>query len=61
MSRVHLGKLGLSDTCLIFPALPSTDIFAMAELMYRCLRLDPNGWATAEELLQDPWLEGADD
>ncbi|KAJ7761461.1 kinase-like protein [Mycena olivaceomarginata] len=30
-------------------------------LMRRCLRLNPDDRATAEELLQDPWLEGAND
>ncbi|KAJ7035842.1 kinase-like protein [Mycena alexandri] len=42
-------------------AIPSTDVSAMAKLMHRCLRLSPEDRATAEELLQDPWLEGASD
>ncbi|KAJ7435298.1 kinase-like protein [Mycena galericulata] len=41
-------------------AMPSNDVSAMAALMRRCLRLNPDDRATAEELLQDPWLEGAD-
>ncbi|KAJ6600465.1 kinase-like protein, partial [Mycena vulgaris] len=41
--------------------MPSNDVSAMATLMRRCLRLSPDARATAEELLQDPWLEGADD
>ncbi|KAJ7748548.1 kinase-like protein [Mycena maculata] len=42
-------------------AMPSNDVSAMATLMRRCLRLNPDDRVTAEELLQDPWLEGADD
>ncbi|KAJ7435148.1 kinase-like protein [Mycena latifolia] len=42
-------------------AIPSTDVSAMAKLMHRCLCLNPDDRATAEELLQDPWLEGAND
>ncbi|KAF7364237.1 Serine/threonine-protein kinase SRPK [Mycena sanguinolenta] len=42
-------------------AIPSTDVFAMGKLMRRCLRLSPDDRATAEELLHDPWLEGAND
>ncbi|KAF8152886.1 kinase-like protein [Mycena galopus ATCC 62051] len=41
--------------------IPSTDVSAIAKLMHRCLRLNPDDRATAEELLQDPWLEGAND
>ncbi|KAJ7036690.1 kinase-like protein [Mycena alexandri] len=41
-------------------AIPSADVVAIAKLMYQCLRLNPADRATAEELLQDPWLEGAD-
>ncbi|KAJ7083288.1 kinase-like protein [Mycena belliarum] len=41
-------------------AIPPTEVSAMAEFMHRCLRLDPDERATADELLQDPWLEGAD-
>ncbi|KAJ7231858.1 kinase-like protein [Mycena haematopus] len=42
-------------------AIPAAEISGMAKLIYRCLRLNPDDRATAEELLQDPWLEGADD
>ncbi|KAJ6610824.1 kinase-like domain-containing protein [Mycena sp. CBHHK59/15] len=42
-------------------AIPSTDVSAMGKLMHRCLRLSPDDRATAKELLQDPWLEGAND
>ncbi|KAJ7115880.1 kinase-like domain-containing protein [Mycena epipterygia] len=41
-------------------AIPSTDVSAMAKLMRRCLRLNPDDRATADDLLQDPWLEGVD-
>ncbi|KAJ7067380.1 kinase-like protein, partial [Mycena amicta] len=34
---------------------------ALAQFMRRWLRLNPDDRATAEELLQDPWFEGADD
>ncbi|KAJ7848410.1 kinase-like protein [Mycena leptocephala] len=42
-------------------AILSSDVSAMAKFMHRCLRLNPDDRATAEELLQDPWLEGAND
>ncbi|KAJ7167949.1 kinase-like protein [Mycena filopes] len=41
--------------------IPVAEIIGMANFMRRCLRLNPDDRATAEELLQDPWLEGADD
>ncbi|KAJ7256142.1 kinase-like domain-containing protein [Mycena haematopus] len=47
--------------CAKNTAIPSADISAIIKLMSRCLRLNPNDRATAEELLQDPWFEGADD
>ncbi|KAJ7839787.1 kinase-like protein [Mycena leptocephala] len=42
-------------------AILSADVSAIAKFMHRCLRLNPDDRATAEELLQDPWLEGAND
>ncbi|KAJ6528449.1 kinase-like domain-containing protein [Mycena capillaripes] len=39
-------------------AIPYTDVSAIAKLIHRCLRLSPDDRATAEELLQDPWLQG---
>ncbi|GLB34428.1 putative kinase-like protein [Lyophyllum shimeji] len=35
------------------------DLSSTAKIMQRCLRLDPKERATAQELLQDPWWQGA--
>ncbi|EDR12112.1 uncharacterized protein LACBIDRAFT_311109 [Laccaria bicolor S238N-H82] len=35
------------------------DVLATANIIKRCLRLNPKDRATAEELLQDPWFHGA--
>ncbi|KAJ7777040.1 kinase-like protein [Mycena metata] len=43
------------------PAISPADVTALANLMYRCLRLNPANRPTAKELLEDPWFEGADD
>ncbi|KAJ6453131.1 kinase-like protein [Mycena sanguinolenta] len=50
----------LEDIIDIYKTIPPVDIPPMAALMYRCLRLNPDERATAEDLLQDPWLEDAD-
>ncbi|THH14237.1 hypothetical protein EW146_g6079 [Bondarzewia mesenterica] len=38
-------------------ALTADDVEGAAALMSRCLRLDPKDRATAQELLEDPWLK----
>ena len=68
---IHVGQLKKEPTVFQWPledmisrhgkTIPSTDVSAIAKLMHRCLRLNPDDRATAEELLQDPWLEGAND
>ncbi|KAJ7224018.1 kinase-like domain-containing protein [Mycena haematopus] len=40
---------------------PPVFVWPLEDLMSQCLRLNPNDRATAAELLQDPWFEGADD
>jgi serine/threonine protein kinase len=39
--------------------LQEADVLATAKIMQRCLRLNPKDRASAEELLQDPWWQGA--
>lgn len=44
-----------------FPrTVPADEVVPMANLMRRCLALDPNDRASAEELLVDPWFRGVD-
>ncbi|KAI0691542.1 kinase-like domain-containing protein [Earliella scabrosa] len=38
---------------------PLDEVAAVASVVGRCLRLDPADRTTAEELLRDPWFEGA--
>ncbi|KAJ7178159.1 kinase-like protein [Mycena filopes] len=42
-------------------ALSSEDLSAIAQLIHRCLRFNPDDRATAAELLQDAWFEGTED
>ncbi len=42
-----------------YKVLEEEDVLATATFMQRCLRLDPKNRATAEELLQDTWWQGA--
>jgi hypothetical protein len=63
------GDLKAHPPTLIFPFVAiirkykvleeEEDVLAMAKIMQRCLRLNPKDRATAEELLQDPWWQGA--
>jgi len=47
-------------TCLRnYKVLEEEDVLATAKIMQRCLRLNPKDRVTAEELLQDPWWQGA--
>lgn len=36
------------------------DIQSSAAIMKRCFRLDPENYASAEELVQDPWFDGVE-
>lgn len=38
-----------------YKVLQEADVLTTANIMQRCLRLNPKDRATAEELLQDPW------
>jgi serine/threonine protein kinase len=68
---IDVGQLKKEPTVFQWPledmisrnnkAILSADVSAIAKFMHRCLRLNPDDRATAEELLQDPWLEGAND
>ncbi|KAF8067837.1 kinase-like domain-containing protein, partial [Lyophyllum atratum] len=42
-----------------YNVLEEADVFATATFMQRCLRLNPNERATAQELLDDPWWQDA--
>ncbi|KAK7029353.1 hypothetical protein VNI00_014607 [Paramarasmius palmivorus] len=54
--EVEIYSLPLETSIRDAVDLEPSEIDAMAALMYRCLHLDPEARASAEELLQDPWF-----
>jgi serine/threonine protein kinase len=42
-----------------YKVLQEADVLTTAAIVQRCMRLNPKDRATAEELLQDPWWQGA--